>query len=256
MPAAGTARRAAVSDHLPGHITPCSVHYRLLASIPGAHVQNERIRRIFCAHWSTTITESDCLTSAYAARCSVRAAGDTGYALAPLPPRPPAISPSFAAASAGHGSTCRPVMTRPALAGVRVRATVSSPAVLRDHPGDARLHRSGIAPAPGKRRHPTTVESLNHADQAICLGSNSRGPAAPPGRDTVLACTAYAPRGTEPRPTDQDPHKSPQPERPTSPYERHPTHAFTQVRGHIIGEVFTFGPELGGRGLAGVPPTG
>jgi hypothetical protein len=58
------------------------------------------------------VTESDCRTSAYAARCSVRAAGDTGYALAPLPPRPPAISPSFAAASAGHGSTCRPVMTR------------------------------------------------------------------------------------------------------------------------------------------------
>ena len=34
------------------------------------------------------------------------------HALAPLPPHPPAISPSFAAASAGQGSTCRPVVTR------------------------------------------------------------------------------------------------------------------------------------------------
>jgi hypothetical protein len=33
MPAAGTARRAAVSDHLPGHITPHNTLFRTLPPV-------------------------------------------------------------------------------------------------------------------------------------------------------------------------------------------------------------------------------
>src|SRR5271165_943757 len=131
-------------------------------------------RRIFCAHWSATITESDCRTSAYTARCPVSAVGDTGYALAPLPPRPPAISPSFAAASAGHGSTCRPVMTRNGPRRCAGKSDRVQPAALTDQvrqeAQDAALPRPARRRPARPRRAPQNPENRRH----LALGRGNR----------------------------------------------------------------------------------
>ncbi len=78
------------------------------------------------------------------------------------------------------------------------------------------------APALAERHHPATAESLNRADQVICVASSSLGPQPYPAADTGLTRIADAPSGTESRLKDQDPHKSPQLASPGSHRERDP----------------------------------
>ena len=85
--------------------------------------------------------------------------------------------------------------------------------------------------APGAHQEPTITENLNGIDQAIYATGIRPAPAT--ARLSPAAPDAL--RGRKPASGPRSPQTPPQPQRLSSPSERHPTYAFTQIRCHIAG---------------------